>query len=84
MAESLTEKHLYRKRTGALSQKDIIHSLTPTPPHCTGVFVVAVSQGFEGGGQLGRCWRDGDVAASAVGLAGCSPGDWTGIAEPWI
>ena len=83
MAESLTEKHLYRKRTSALSQKDIIRSLTPTASS-DGRVCRGSAQGFEGGGQLGPCWRDGDVAASGVGLAGCSPGDRTGIVEPWI
>lgn len=32
-------------------------------------------------GDVGWCWNDGsgNVVASGVGLACCSPGDWTGI-----
>ena len=67
---------------GALSQKDIKRSLSHLHLFNRACSVWLRLRDLKEAGDWGRCRSDG--GGGGVGLAGCAPGDGTGITEPGV
>ncbi|KAI4816312.1 hypothetical protein KUCAC02_008639 [Chaenocephalus aceratus] len=83
--QSVTEKLLYRKWTGALSRKGYKNAASHIRLFARVCSLWLRLWDLKEEGVWGRCWSDGGgVAASGVGLPGTYPADWTGITELWV
>lgn len=82
MAVTRRDTLVQEERTGALSPKRIYKiKKTPAAP----ARLCSLWLHLRDLKEAGWCWRDvGAVVASGVGLAGGSPGDWTGVTEPRV